>query len=45
MYIKCKHTWRQANIHAAILRELQNEMAELNTKKVINLKLSTIPRD
>lgn len=30
IHIKCNSTWRQANLCADILRELQNEMAELN---------------
>lgn len=34
IYIKCNSTWSQANLHADILRELQDKMAELNTKKL-----------
>lgn len=28
IHINCNNTWRQTNLHADILRELQNEMAE-----------------
>lgn len=34
IHIKCNSAWSQADRHADILRELQNKMVELNTKKL-----------